>query len=91
MCIVGVGKIAPVNSLKPFLTIRESASALTICMNITGLAMPAHVKKALCECSESPLVKCLFVGLKPIIHHILDFLFTFISLQQKLEVTNCDF
>lgn len=72
MCIVGIRERAPDSSLKPLLTIQERAGALAIC--ITGLPVPAHTEEVLCEYSRSPLVKCLFTGLKPlVIHHTLEF------------------
>lgn len=81
VCIVGVGKIALVSSLKSFLTMKESASVLIIC--ITGLLMPPNIKKELWY-SRSILVKCLFIEKSFVAHHTLIF-FSFYPSPAKAE------
>lgn len=81
MCIVGVGKIALVSSLKSFLTIKESASALII--RITGLRMPPNIKKELWY-SRSFSVKCLFIEKSFVADHTLIF-FSFYPSPAKAE------
>lgn len=85
MCIVRVVEIAPVSAY-----CQGKCSYLN--NSITGLPVRANIKKPMRQYSKSPLVKCLFMGLKPlVIRHVLDDFFPFIFLQQKLKVTNRDY